>query len=210
MGQWPLFRFLSGTIQTSEASATASASRIFGEPPASSSSRFSTVVDREETRMIIDIDDDDDEDQSGREVEDTSEDEVASEDDVDSESIIPLGLPPPTLSEPPFLTDGRGRVVWSSSAANKAIGHVITVEHTDHTSPPSSHSTATVAPYPSTPPPSAPVNQLLEVSRVLPNDGFTTDGRGRVINIGSNDEEVFQPAPAPPRSFLGRMFDALF
>jgi hypothetical protein len=217
--QWPLSRLLSGGIQTSETSAGASASRISGEtsapPAASSSSRFSTVVDREETRMIIDIDDDDD-DENERNIEDTLEDEVKSEDDVDSELIIPLRA---TLLEPPFVTDGRGRVVWSSSAANKAMDHSNTVERNAHTTLPSSRSAQTVV-CPSSPSstPPAPAGQLPEVSRVLSNDGFTTDGRGRVINIGSNDEEVFQPnfasatppAPAPPRSFLGRMFDALF
>ena len=213
--QWPLFHYLNGTIQTSEASITASASRISDEtsttPAASSSSRFSTVVDREETQMIIGIDDDNSENKGEVEV-----DEVESEDDVDSELIVTLGAPTSTPLEPPFVTDGRGRVVWSSPAANKAIDHGDTHEHTAHITPPSHPTDAPCSPSPSSAPPPPPTIQLHDAFRVLPNDGFTTDGRGRVINIGSNDEE-FQPnfvsvlpTPAPSRSFLGRVFDALF
>ena len=213
---WPLFRYLNGTIQISEAPETASASGISSETnttlAAPSSGRFSTVVDREETRVIIDVDDDD-----NGEVEDTSEDEVESEDNVDSELIDPLSVPTSTSSEPPFVTDGRGRVVWSSSTVNKTIQHHDTYERAANTMPPSSPSRGTDTPClasHSSPPSPALTIQLHDESRVLPIDGFTTDGRGRVINIGSGNDEEFQPpallTPAPPRSFLGRMFDALF
>lgn len=196
--RWPLLHLLSSALQTSETSPTASASRISDDSSTasmtSSSSRFSTVVDRENKGK--------DENQEG------------SEDDVDQELVVPPRAPSPTTPEPPFVTDGRGRVVWSSSAVNKAT------DYASHTSP-IFHSHPTAVPcLPSSLLVSGPLlaNQPPDISQVLPHNGFTTDGRGRVINIGSNDEEVFQPyltpaappAQASPRSFLGRMFDALF
>lgn len=206
-----LFRLLSGAIQPSDISASAASSTSLetSTPPGiSSSSRFSTVVDREETRMIIDIDDDNEGESEGG-VRNTSED------DVDTELIIPPCAPRTTLLEPPFVTDGRGRVVWTSSTASKGMDHDNTAECTAHTIPSSCSAPPSLLSPPSASPP-ASADQLSEVPRALLNDGFTTDGRGRVINIGSNDEEAFQPnfapgtsAPAPPRSFLRRVFDFL-
>jgi hypothetical protein len=210
------FRSPSETLQTCEVSANVSISRTPGEtsaaPAASSSSRFSTIIDIEEARMIVNVDD-----ESEDQAEGTSKDESEPEDDLDPE--FPPRALTPTLLEPPFVTDGRGRVIWSSSAANKAVDHGSMTERTN----PPSHSAAFLScrPSPSSAsPPGLDEQQLHDVSCIL-SDGFTTDGRGRVINIGSNDEEVvFQPniniafgtspASAPSRSFFVRMFDALF
>jgi hypothetical protein len=210
MRQRPLFRWLGGGIQTSQASISSETGTL---PTVPSSTRFRTVVDREETRMIIDVDDDND-DESDENVE---EDKVKSKDEV---IVEPLRTPTPTLSEPPFVTDGRGRVVWSSSAANKTMDHDGAVECNAQTTLLSFHSAQTVAPCPPSSSSAHPTtaDQVSEVSRVLSNDGFTTDGRGRVINIGNIDDEGFHlnfacvtpQASASPRSFLGRMFDALF
>jgi hypothetical protein len=73
-------------------------------------SRFTTVVDRG-TRMIIDIDDEDDDSEEGTE----------SQDDQVSELISPILLLAPP--DPSFVTDGRGRVVWSSSGFSKVDEH---------------------------------------------------------------------------------------
>lgn len=71
--------------------------RVEGPPvPASTSGRFSTVVGPERQRMVIDIDDD----------EDGDEEEPK---------------PATPSNAPPFVTDGRGRVVWTSSSDGRPM-----------------------------------------------------------------------------------------
>jgi hypothetical protein len=211
------FRSPNGTLHTCEVSANVSSMPIgrtpeetSAVPTASTSCRFSTTIDTEEARMIIDVDDGGE----GHTLKDGSD----NEDDPDSGLILPLRARTPTLPEPPFVTDGRGRVIWSSSGVNKTVDHGSMTERINqpsHTAaflfcPPSHSSTS----------PISLDEQLHDVFCVLPDDASTTNGR-RVINVGCNDEEVVSqpdvniapgtsPASAPSRSLFGRMFDALF
>ncbi|KAJ7043470.1 hypothetical protein C8F04DRAFT_719722 [Mycena alexandri] len=110
----------------------------------------------------------------------------------------------PPLLEPPFVTDGRGRVVWSSSS--------------DSPTPRASPS------GPSTPAAPVPVEKPPSPRQAVGEGGFTTDGRGRVIgttgvreneNENEEDDEAEESssdseAPAQSRSFLGRVLGAFF
>jgi hypothetical protein len=106
---WPLFRFWGGARRPAD-TLDAEAEQVGDtHATATSSRRFSTVVGREE-RMVIDIDDEDDDESDGE--------EEAEDDQSISDAKAPT--PPPTVpQEPPFMTDGRGRVIWSNSGANK-------------------------------------------------------------------------------------------
>jgi len=136
---------------------------------------------------------------------DLAVDEGNDEADADDESDMP-----PLEHEPPFVTDGRGRVVWSSSS--------------DSQTNPSSPRRASV-----TVPGAFPAGSS---SRTIPTEkppsprqptgegGFTTDGRGRVIGTTGtreededeekDDQESTGEAPAQTRSFFGRVLDAFF
>lgn len=137
-------------------------------------------------------------------------------------------------AEPPFVTDGRGRVVWSSMRSGRA---------TPQTPNPAPSSTTTAAQSreaiavrsgtPSThehrksrrtgresvtTPPASPAVVATPNITSLDNSspGFTTDGRGRVIGTGSpvpenpEAEGGEDDADGTRRSFLGRMFDVVF
>ncbi|KAJ6621336.1 hypothetical protein B0H10DRAFT_2018028 [Mycena sp. CBHHK59/15] len=114
----------------------------------------------------------------------------------------------PLEREPPFVTDGRGRVVWSSSSDSR--------QSYDNTS---NHCASTSIPgaFPSSPPTRNSV-PAKKPPTPRPSSGFTTDGRGRVIGTTSAREEATgeaEPqggsvAPVQTRSFLGRVFDVFF
>jgi E3 ubiquitin-protein ligase makorin len=131
--------------------------------------------------------------------------EDAEGDEGDDEADMP-----PLEHEPPFVTDGRGRVVWSSSSGS------------GYPQPESSSSArrASVT-IPGAFPPSPPSRTIPTPSPRQPTGegGFTTDGRGRVIGTtGTREEEEGEgdeaqgrsEAPVQPRSFLGRVLDAFF
>ncbi|KAJ7077885.1 hypothetical protein B0H15DRAFT_861314 [Mycena belliarum] len=130
----------------------------------------------------------------------------AGEDDHDADDE--LDTPPLELErEPPFVTDGRGRVVWSSSGSEQADS--------------SARRASVIVPgaFPSNPPirstsfekPSSPRQPTGE-------GGFTTDGRGRVIGTtgtrveeeGGEGEPQGSSTAAQPRSFFGRVLGAFF
>ncbi|KAJ7449566.1 hypothetical protein FB451DRAFT_748463 [Mycena latifolia] len=127
------------------------------------------------------------------------------EDDADDESDMPA-----LEHEPPFVTDGRGRVVWSSSSGSG--------------NPPADSSSARRASvtfpgaFPSSPPTRAIATEKLPSPRQSTGEGgFTTDGRGRVIGTtGTRSEEEGDEAQestgaaVQPRSFFGRVLDAFF
>ena len=100
-GAWPLFR-------------------MWNHPPPliarsvpEASSRFSTVVGRDEIqRVFVTFDDDDLGDQGDDEAEEVDNTQ-GPELNADEESIDSGG---PAADPPPFVTDGRGRVVWSNKA----------------------------------------------------------------------------------------------
>ncbi|KAJ7672628.1 hypothetical protein B0H17DRAFT_1084017 [Mycena rosella] len=118
---------------------------------------------------------------------------------------------PPLEREPPFVTDGRGRVVWSSSSGTGyPQADSSSVRRASITLPgafPSSPPTRTIAPE-KPPSPRQPTGE----------GGFMTDGRGRVIGTtGTRAEEEEEErgegssdAPAQPRSFFGRVLDVFF
>lgn len=124
---WPLFRFWGGARRSADVAGDApddQGNDIDGAdtpPTATSSRRFSTIVGREE-RMVINVEDSDD----GEEGEETESSEDSDDDDQeDSDTKDPVLVP----QEPPFMTDGRGRVIWSNSGINKsdAVGHTDTL-----------------------------------------------------------------------------------
>ena len=91
------------------------------------SSRFSTVVGSDEVqRVFFAFDDGDQEDQGDDEAEEVDNAWQAPELNADEESIDPPADPPP------FVTDGRGRVVWSNKAPE--TGEALTT--TGSTEPP--------------------------------------------------------------------------
>lgn len=120
------------------------------------------------------------------------------ENDGDDESDMP-----PLEHEPPFVTDGRGRVVWSSSSDSGS-----------HAGPSARRASVT---FPGAFP-SVPIEKPPSPRQPTGVGGFTTDGRGRVIgttgtredeNEGSETEES-DDSPVQSRSFFGRVFDAFF
>jgi E3 ubiquitin-protein ligase makorin len=133
--------------------------------------RFSTVVGSEEQRDVnTDIEDD----------EGSSNEEVAAT----------IAVPPTTLSmpDPPFVTDGRGRVVWTSPGEN-----VRNDESNELIVPPGQRATVASA-----------------------NGEFNGDVRGRVIETSSEGQASEETAvdvrdmDRPRRSLLGRIIDAFF
>lgn len=93
------------------------------------SSRFSTVVGGREDRagMIIDIGDEHETRRSdgGGEVEVQEERNIQEENahEVENDNLEDTTEPPIETSEPPpFVTDGRGRVVWSNKTPESAVG----------------------------------------------------------------------------------------
>ncbi|KAJ7115816.1 hypothetical protein C8R44DRAFT_214793 [Mycena epipterygia] len=122
----------------------------------------------------------------------------SEENDGDDESDMP-----PLEHEPPFVTDGRGRVVWSSSSDSGSHAG-------------SSARRASVT-FPGAFP-SVPIEKPPSPRQPTGEGGFTTDGRGRVIgttgtredeNEGGETDES-DDAPVQSRSFFGRVFDAFF
>ncbi|KIM83042.1 hypothetical protein PILCRDRAFT_819832 [Piloderma croceum F 1598] len=132
-------------------------------------------------------------------------------------------------AEPPFVTDGRGRVVWSSMRPGRAVQ-----AEAVHESPMPSHLTYTgttgIATRIKTRRAGRESNSTVGTTA---SNGFTTDGRGRVIGTGSPDaladehrnEELAAPGvdtendvvqAAEPsqngsrRSFFGRVYDVVF
>ncbi|EDR05631.1 uncharacterized protein LACBIDRAFT_294785 [Laccaria bicolor S238N-H82] len=171
---------IAGSLRTEEATARhggRSSSRTLNRDPQRTviqdggTGRFSTVVDREEQRDVnTDIEDD----------EGSNDEEVAA-------TIVP----PTTVSmpEPPFVTDGRGRVVWTSPRENGS----------------NDESNESIVPR------EIPSGQRAKVA-----GEFTGDVRGRVIGTSSEgqaSEETTvngRDTDSPRRSLLGRMFDAFF
>lgn len=87
---------------------------MFNLPPEMyMNSRFSTVVGREEQRMVIDVDED--EAAAG---EDPGE-QADGEDDSEEVAVA---------VEPSFVTDGRGRVVWSNKETGPTEPLVVETE----------------------------------------------------------------------------------
>ncbi|RDB20803.1 E3 ubiquitin-protein ligase makorin-1 [Hypsizygus marmoreus] len=81
-------------------------------PFGTSSSRFSNVVEREPQTMVIDIDEDEDGGEDEYEAEDERDEDVSElQPDADDAVATPS---PAAATAPPFVTDGRGRVVWSN------------------------------------------------------------------------------------------------
>ena len=137
--------------------------------------QFSTVVGREEQRDV-NTDNEDDEGSNDEEVAET------------------ISVPPTTLSmpEPPFVTDGRGRVVWTSPRENGS----------------NDESNKSIVPG------EIPSGQRAKVASA--NGEFSADVRGRVIETSSEGQASEETAvdgrnmDTPRRSFLGRIIDAFF
>ncbi|KAJ6518634.1 hypothetical protein C8R45DRAFT_1065588 [Mycena sanguinolenta] len=116
---------------------------------------------------------------------------------------------PPLEREPPFVTDGRGRVVWSSSS-DSAAG-----QQADSSGP----RRASVSFPGAFPPASSAVEKLPSPRQTTTTGegGFTTDGRGRVIGTTGTREDAedsgsgtTEEAPVHARGFFGRVLDAFF
>jgi E3 ubiquitin-protein ligase makorin len=146
--------------------------------------------------------------------------DAADEEDAGDE----YDMPPltPLEYEPPFVTDGRGRVVWSSSSDSGAGD--------SHQTSSSGLRRGSVS-FPGACPSASPAEKTSS-PRQTPSDdasrpaaregGFTTDGRGRVIGTtgtreGEQDENadeesstISDEAPIPSRSFFGRVLTAFF
>jgi len=138
--------------------------------------RFGTVVGREEQRDVNT---------------DTEDDECSNDEEV----AATISVPPTTLSmpEPPFVTDGRGRVVWTSPRENGS----------------NDESNELIVPR------EIPSGQRAKVASATGE--FTADAvRGRVIGTSSEGQASEEMAvdgrdmDSPRRSLLGRMFDAFF
>ncbi|KAJ7355429.1 hypothetical protein DFH08DRAFT_499611 [Mycena albidolilacea] len=137
--------------------------------------------------------------------------------DADDESDMP-----PLEREPPFVTDGRGRVVWSSSS-DSGSGY----SQQASSSAPRRASVNLPGAFPSngsvdmTP---SPRQSTSDTSRQAAGQGgFTTDGRGRVIgttstregeeeegSVSTQESSTPDEATVPTRSFFGRVLDAFF
>ncbi|TFK25619.1 hypothetical protein FA15DRAFT_340260 [Coprinopsis marcescibilis] len=140
-------------------------------------------------------------------------------------SLAPPIQPDPSTSsstsslnpDPPFVTDGRGRVVWTSSPQEN-------VSQPASDSPSPAITAAVDSPDPS-PPGAMPLPSSSSGSKALPpvvdtatrptSAGFTTDGRGRVIGTGvSNGSDVERAGAASgtnspaQRGMIGRMINA--
>ncbi|KAJ7155556.1 hypothetical protein C8R43DRAFT_1000407 [Mycena crocata] len=114
--------------------------------------------------------------------------------------------------EPPFVTDGRGRVVWSSSDSSYRQAGPSASDPIPGASPPAGRTIPTDKP----PSPRQPSDE----------GGFTTDGRGHVIGTTQSRGEVETEAAVledeeegeheaddttvQSRSFLGRVLHAFF
>jgi E3 ubiquitin-protein ligase makorin len=130
--------------------------------------------------------------------------------------------------EPPFVTDGRGRVVWSSMRPGRAVQ-----AEAVHESPTPSHLIYTGTTGITTRIKRRAGRESNSVVGTTTSSGFTTDGRGRVIGTGSPDTvagghgneelaasgvdaesdmvQVAEPSQnGPRRSFFGRMYDVVF
>ncbi|KAJ7767432.1 hypothetical protein DFH07DRAFT_808521 [Mycena maculata] len=127
-------------------------------------------------------------------------------DDADDDEDMP-----PLEREPPFVTDGRGRVVWSSPSGSGYVTPSSSARRASASGIPGAFSSGTRAVPPEKPPsPRQPPGE----------GGFTTDGRGRVIGTtGTREDEEAEreetddeepEAPTPARSFLGRVLGAFF
>ncbi|KAF7370748.1 hypothetical protein MSAN_00708100 [Mycena sanguinolenta] len=134
-------------------------------------------------------------------------DTAAEEDDADADDESDM---PPLEREPPFVTDGRGRVVWSSSS-DSGTGQQGGSSGPRRASvsfpgafPPASSSAIEKPPSP-------------RQTTAMGEGGFTTDGRGRVIGTTGTREDAedsgsstTEEAPIQTRSFFGRVLDAFF
>ncbi|KAJ6493702.1 hypothetical protein C8R47DRAFT_418822 [Mycena vitilis] len=127
------------------------------------------------------------------------EDEVEADDESDMPSLEHV---------PPFVTDGRGRVVWSSSSVpGYQRAHSPSPRRTSVTLPGAFPGSRVI---PAEKPPSP--------RQANGEGGFTTDGRGRVIGTTGtreeeDDDEVQEgtsETPLQARSFFGRVLDAFF
>ncbi|KAH6916184.1 makorin-2 [Coprinopsis sp. MPI-PUGE-AT-0042] len=128
----------------------------------------------------------------------SSEDEPDSDDEQSTQ--------PPTVSspEPPFVTDGRGRVVWTSNGSRQEQQ-----PSTESGQPATRGDPAVVEPSADSRSPEGGSNtqrpkiaghQSHTRSRVAsggPN-GFTTDGRGRVVGAGSGSSPEESQGAHPP------------
>lgn len=146
--------------------------------------RFNTVVGQGE-RVVINLDDSDDSDNGDMEIAPLSllhplspSPNPSTHPDSDSE-ITPGATELHETPEPPFLTDGRGRVVWSSMRPPAPT--------TTYSSP--------AAPIPLPAPIPRNTKRRAPLSSSSPTTGFTTDGRGRVIGTASP-----QTVPVPDDS----------
>lgn len=136
----------------------------------------------------------------------------------------------PHDADPPFVTDGRGRVVWSSMRPGRAVQAEAVHESPTPPHPPHTGMTGTTNSRIKTRRAGRESNSAVGTTA---SDGFTTDGRGRVIGTGSPDtladghgnEELAAPGvdaesdlvqAAEPsqndsrRSFFGRVYDVVF
>ncbi|KAJ2919495.1 hypothetical protein MD484_g923, partial [Candolleomyces efflorescens] len=140
------------------------------------------------------------------------------------------------VSPPPFVTDGRGRVVWTDSSNQT---NEVPASASPRGPPPSTAPAASPPTSPSTSRANAPTgsssrkaNPVVEMNApasspapaATGNGGFTTDGRGRVIATSTttpaagsmeaspadNTREEEQPTSPQDRSLLGRVLDAFF
>ncbi|KAK7030745.1 hypothetical protein R3P38DRAFT_2930257 [Favolaschia claudopus] len=150
-----------------------------------------------------------------RAVDDTTADTPSPEgDEADDESEMPPLSP--LEHDPPFVTDGRGRVVWSSSS-DSGTGPT----QQAGSSAPCRASVSVPGAFPSDSScRNTPVESLVSPR---PGGGFTTDGRGRVIGTmgarGREEEEdvtveqtgsTSTTTSAPTRTFFGRVLDVFF
>ena len=164
------------------------------------SGRFGGV--REPEKMVIDIEDEDGDDEDNEDYEDEEEEEEenergnreAKEAEAEAEAEVDAVVSVPL--ESPFMTDARGKVVWSNSGAG--------------------------GPSPGR----GTQGQKHQPPKVRQPEGggFTTDGRGRVIGTseaevtmgagaGGHDPDPLEGQPRPAagrRSLLGRVFGAIF
>ena len=133
---------------------------------------FGTVVGQDEG-VIINLDDSDESDDEDMEIPPLSPLHPSpspypnTRPDNDSE-VTPGTSELHETPEPPFLTDGRGRVVWSSMR---------------HPAPTTAHSSPPAA-IPSPSLISRNSKRRLSLASASPT-GFTTDGRGRVIGTAN-------------------------
>lgn len=119
--------------------------RTSAPPPTdNASSRFSTTVARDET-ISVDMSDEgnaDDEDEAlpNKDDSDSQSDHEHEVDDLSLNAFAeqephPVDLVLTTAAEPPFVTDGRGRVVWSNKSSTRQSPAEVPPESSEETEP---------------------------------------------------------------------------